>query len=100
MREDLVARNVVNDKDEPAAMVLIGPVVEPFRRKHRVLGGLHDSRLLEPVGKRNNTLDAQQVGAARAGEAPQSASEVESRDGSFEDHTERIDAVGVRGGTR
>ncbi len=95
VREDFGARDIVDDKDEAAALVGVGPVVEPLRRKHRMLGRLHDGWPLRPVGEAHDPLDPQQVGAALASEAAQSAGEVQPTQCSFEDHAESIDAVGV-----
>ena len=68
-REDFVARDVVDDKDEPAAPVGVGPGVEPFRREHRVLRRLHDGRAVGAVGEGDEAFDPQQVGAAVAARA-------------------------------
>ena len=97
MREDFAARDVVDDEDQPIAVILVRPVVEPLRREHRMLSRLHHSRPLRTVGEAHDPLDPQQIGAALAGEASQSAGEVEPTQGSFEDHTESIDAVGMHG---
>ena len=50
-REDFVGRDVVDDEDEAAALVGIGPGIEPFRREHRVLRRLHDRRPVRAVGE-------------------------------------------------
>ena len=97
MREDFGARDIVDDKDEAAAVILVGPVLEPFRREHRVLSCLHHSRPLRAIGEAHDPFDPQQVGAALAGEAAQSAGKIETAQLAFENHAESIDAVGVNG---
>ena len=87
----------VDDKDEPAAAVIVGPVVEPFGREHRVLRRLHDRRPAGPVGKLDDALDAQQVGAALAGKPAERAGEVEAARRPAEDGGKGGDAVGMRG---
>ena len=91
--EDLLGRDVVDDKDEPAAMVGIGPVGEPFRREHRVLRRLDDRRPLRAVGERDDALDPQQIGAARLRQPAERAGEIEPADRAFEDDRKGGDAV-------
>ena len=55
-RENFVGRDVVDDKDEAAALVGIGPGIEPFRREHRVLRRLHDRRPVRAVGEAHEAL--------------------------------------------
>ena len=61
MPENLLGRDVMHDKDEAAAMVRIRPAVEPFRREHRVLRGLHDRRPARPIREFDKAFDAQQI---------------------------------------
>jgi hypothetical protein len=97
MREDFAARDVVDNEDQPAAVILVRPVVEPFRREHRMLSRLYHGRPLRAVGKAYDPFDPQQVGAALAGESPERAGEIEPAQLAFENHTESIDAVGMDG---
>jgi hypothetical protein len=62
--ENLVGADVVHDKGEPTAIVVVGPCVEPFGREHRVLRRLDDGRAPGTVGKRHDALDPQQIVAA------------------------------------
>src|SRR5437868_4499286 len=78
MPEDLLGWDVMHDKDEAAAMVRIRPAVEPFRREHRVLRGLHDCRPARPVGEFDKAFDAQQIAAVVACQPAQSAREIEA----------------------
>ena len=96
-REDFVGRDVVDDKDEAAALIGIGPGIEPFRREHRVLRRLHDSRPVRPVGEAHQPLDAQQIVAAVLREPAERAREIEAADRAVEDDREGRDAVGVGG---
>src|SRR5215471_5086352 len=98
MRKDLGTRDVVDNEYQSAAAVVVGPVVEPFGREHRMLSRLHDSRALRAVGKAHDPLDAKQVGSALAGETPQSARKIEAADLAFEDDGKGVDAVRVGGG--
>ena len=45
--EDLGSRNLVHDKDKATSLILVGPIVKPFRGEERVLCGLY-----EPQGAR------------------------------------------------
>ena len=94
-REDFVGRDVVDDKDEPAALVGVGPGVEPFRREHRVLRRLHDGRPVRAVGEAHEALDPQQIVAAVLRQPAERAREIEAADRAVEDDREGRDAVGV-----
>ena len=85
----------MHDKDEPAAPILVGPIVEPFRREHCVLRGLHDSRVLGTVGKAHDPLDSKKVVAALTGEPAERAGEIETADVAAKHHPEGVDAVSV-----
>ncbi len=86
----------MDDKDEAAALVGIGPGIEPFRREHRVLRRLHDCRPVGTIGKAHEALDAQQVVAAVVSQPAERAREIEPADRAAEDDRVGRDAVGVR----
>ena len=98
MPEDLPGWDVVDDKHEAAAMVAVRPAVEPFRREHRVLRGLHDRWAARPVGEFDNAFDAQQIAAVVARQPAQGAGEIETADGTLEGYGEDSDVVTVRMG--
>jgi hypothetical protein len=77
MPEDFAARDIVDDEHQPAAVILVRPVVEPLRCEHGMLGRLHEGGAVGPIGEAYDPLDPQEAGAALAGEAPQSAGEVQ-----------------------
>ncbi len=62
-----------------------------------MLSRLHHGRTLRPVGEAHDAFYPQQVGAALASKAAESTGEIEPAHRAFEDHPERIDAVGVDG---
>ena len=93
--EDLGSRNFVHDKDETTSLILIGPIVEPFRGEQRVLCRLHDGRMLGPVGKAYDPFDPQQVVAALAGQPAERAGEIEPADLTREHQCKGVDAMGV-----
>ncbi len=101
MRQNLGPRNGMHDKNQPTAVVpfgpIRGPVVEPFGREHCMLGGLHNRWAVRQIGKAHNPLDPEQVGAALARQAAERAGKVETARRCFENHPERVDAVGVSG---
>src|SRR3954463_8008854 len=78
--EDFVGRDVVDDKDEAAALVGIGPGIEPFGREHRMLRRLHDGRPIRAVGEAHKALDPQQIVAALLRQPAESARKVEPAD--------------------
>src|ERR1051325_1982379 len=94
--EDFVGRNVVHDKDEPAAAVLVRPVVEPFRREHRVLRPLDHCRALRPVGESNEPLHPQKIVAAVLRQPAERAGEIEPAYATVKDDRESSDAMRVR----
>src|SRR5205823_5856333 len=96
MPENLLGRDVMHDKDEAAAMVRIRPAVEPFRREHRVLRGLHDCRSAGAIDEFDKAFDAQQIAAAVARQTAQGAREIEAADGALKGDGEHRDAVRVR----
>jgi hypothetical protein len=96
MPEDLIGRNVVDDKDKPAAAVGIRPVIEPFRREHRVLRRLHDGRSAGPVGELDDAFDAQQVVAAVARQPAEGTGEFEPPDRAFQRDGKHGDSMAVR----
>src|ERR1700722_19654062 len=93
IREDFGARNVVHDKDEPAALVRIRPAVKPFGREHRVLCRLDQRGLSVTVGEGDDALDPQQIAAMCAGERAQRSGEVEPTDSAAKNYGEAVDAM-------
>src|SRR5438067_8319419 len=96
MPEDLLGRDVVDNEDEPAALIVVGPAVEPFRREHRVLRRLDDGRPSGAVGKLDDALDAQQIVAAVARQPAEGAGKIEAADLALQSDSEYSDAVAVR----
>ena len=94
-REDFVGRDVVDDEDEAAALVGIGPLIEPFGHEHRMLRRLYNSRPVRPIGKAHEPFNPQQIVAAVLREAAESAREIEPADRTVENDGEGRDAVGV-----
>ena len=94
--EDLFGCDVVHDEDEPAAVIGIRPIVEPFRREHRMLSGLYDSWAPGPVGELDNALDAQQIVAAITRQPAESAGKIEPGRRLVQLQCEDADAVAVR----
>ena len=93
--EDRRDGDVVDDEDEAAAMVVIGPIGEPFRREHRVLRRLDDRRLARTVGEFDEALDPQQIVAAVLRQPAEGAGEIKPADRPVEGDGEGGDAVAV-----
>ena len=94
-REDGLARYVVDNKDQPAPAVAVGPIVEPFGREHRVLRRLNQSRLIIAVGKGDDAFDPQQIAAASPGKRAQRPREIEPRHRALQHDREGVDAVAM-----
>src|SRR5271170_1579355 len=97
MREDRVARNLMDDKNEPAAVVIIRPPIQPLGREQRVLRGLYQRWPVVAVAKRDDAFDAQQIVAIGARQRAQRPGEVEPGQGGVEGYGKAIDAVAVHG---
>src|SRR5271167_4696471 len=101
MRENFGERNFVHDKDEAAAAIVPGPVlrpgVEPFRREHRMLCGLHHRRPFRAIRKQHDALDPQQIVAAGPGEPTERAGEIETGDRTAETDGKAVDAMSMDG---
>src|SRR5207248_636140 len=96
MSEDFLGADVVHDEDEPAAVIGIRPIVEPFRREHRMLSGLYDSWAPGPVGELDNALDAQEIVAAITRQPAERAGKIEPGRRLVQLPCEDADAVAVR----
>src|SRR5439155_15192351 len=94
--EDFLGPDVVDDEDQAAAMVVVGPAVEPLRREHRVLRRLDDGRASRAVGELDDALDPQQIIAAVARQPAERAREIEAADLALQSDSEYRDAVAVR----
>jgi hypothetical protein len=96
MREDFRARNLMDDEDQPTAMVTVGPIVKPLGRKHRVLRRLNERRLPAAIGEADDALDPQQIAAPGRGEGAERAGKVEPGDVALQLDRDAVDAVAVQ----
>src|SRR3984893_10004783 len=84
--EDLGPRDLVHDKDQPAAPIGIWPCLDPLRCEQAVLCRLDDGRSLRAIRKADCAFDPEPVAAARPGQPTQGTGKIEPADLAAEDH--------------